>query len=139
MKKDYPESVGSSEKICIDYADYLAALCNKRWRFMDAMYGVLPIFGMVTKGPRARHVVVKERLKILALQVLSTQVSDETNIVRLITLAQQQGLTTFDIQLPYSLTNEQLLTIGQECSDTLALTQQNERLSIRIEAPVLPH
>ncbi|MCV9877564.1 hypothetical protein [Brenneria izbisi] len=135
MKKDDPESVGSSEKICIDYTDCLAALCNKRWRFMDAMYGVLPIFGMVTKRSLSQPVATKERLKMLALQVLSTQVSDETNIVRLITLAQQQGLTALDIQLPYPLTNEQLVTIGEECSDTMALSQQNERLSIHLKSP----
>lgn len=138
MKRDDPESVGSSEKICIDYTDCLAALCNKRWRFMDAMYGVLPIFGMVTKRSPSQPVATKERLKMLALQVLSTQVSDETNIVRLITLAQQQGLTALDIQLPYPLTSEQLVTIGEECSDTMALSQQNERLSIHIEAPAPP-
>ncbi|MFC3395478.1 hypothetical protein [Brenneria rubrifaciens] len=139
MNKDCPESAGSSEKICIDYTDYLAALCNKRWRFMDAMYGVLPIFGMVTKRPLSRQDATEDRLKVLALQVLSTQVSDETNIVRLITLAQQQGLTAFDILLPYPLTSEQLRTISHECSDTLTLTQHNERLSICIKSPMLPH
>ncbi|WP_409308688.1 hypothetical protein [Pectobacterium sp. B1J-3] len=139
MEKDCPISTGSSEKVCIDYTDCLAALCHKRWRFVDAMYGVLPIFGMVTKRSLSRQVAEKDRLKTLALQVLSTQVSDETNIVRLVTLAQQQGLTAFDIQLPYPLTQEQLLSIGHECSEAVVLTQQNERLSIRIETIALPH
>ncbi|MCL2896779.1 hypothetical protein [Brenneria tiliae] len=133
MEKCHSESVCSSEKICIDYADYLAALCNKRWRFIDAMYGVLPIFGMVTKTTLSRRIAApKERLKTLAMQVLSTQVSDETNIVRLIALARRLGLRALDIQLPYSLTNEQLSVIGEESSAPLALTQRDERLSVSL-------
>ncbi|MBJ7220927.1 MULTISPECIES: hypothetical protein [unclassified Brenneria] len=139
METRRPESVYSSEKICIDYTDYLAALCNKRWRFMDAMYGVLPIFGMVTKAPLARQTAPKDRLKVLALQVLSTQVSDETNIVRLIALARRQGLDAFDIQLPYPLTHEQLSVIGEEFHDSLSLTQRDDRLSVRLDLPAVPH
>ncbi|MEQ9968540.1 hypothetical protein ABRP72_05055 [Pectobacterium carotovorum] len=134
-----PESTSSSEPLCLDYTDYLAALCNKRWRFVDAMYGVMPIFGMVTKMAPTRQSAPKERLKGLALQVLSTQVSDETNIIRLITLARQQGLTAFDIQLPYALTNEQLNAISRECDDALDLTLRDERLSVRFKMPAVQH
>ncbi|CPR19945.1 hypothetical protein [Brenneria goodwinii] len=135
MAKYHPEPAYFSEKICIDYTDYLAALCKKRWHFIDAIYGVWPIFGMVIKIPLSwQKVSGKERLKMLALQVLSTQVSDETNIIRLIELARQQGLRAFDILLPYSLTNEQLGVIDEECHDALALTQQDERLSVQIVA-----
>ncbi|MDX6915090.1 hypothetical protein R9X49_08200 [Pectobacterium carotovorum] len=134
-----PESASSSEQLCLDYTDYLAALCKKRWRFMDAMYGVMPIFGMVTKTAPSRQSAPKERLKVLALQVLSTQVSDETNIIRLITLARQQGLNVFDIQLPYSLTDEQLGTISRECDAALDLTLRDERLSVRFNMPAVQH
>ncbi|WP_225084836.1 hypothetical protein [Pectobacterium colocasium] len=132
-----PESTSYGEQLCLDYTDYLAALCKKRWRFVDAMYGVMPIFGMVTKT--ARQSAPKERLKGLALQVLSTQVSDETNIIRLITLARQQGLNVFDIQLPYSLTNEQLSAISRECDAALDLTLRGERLSVRFNMPAVQH
>ncbi|QTF08476.1 hypothetical protein HC231_11600 [Brenneria izadpanahii] len=135
MAEYHPEPAYFGERICIDYTDYLSALCKKRWRFIDAIYGVWPIFGMVTKIPLSwQKASGKERLKLLALQVLSTQVSDETNIVRLIELARRQGLQAFDIQLPYSLTNEQLGIIDEECHDALALTQQDECLSVRIVA-----
>lgn len=132
-----PESTSSGEPLCLDYMDYLAALCKKRWRFMDALYGVMPIFGMVTKTVLSRQSAPKERLKVLALQVLSTQVSDETNIIRLITLARQQGLNVFDIQLPYSLTNEQLDAISRECEASLDLTLRGERLSVRFNRPAV--
>lgn len=134
-----PEFTSSGEQLCLDYTDYLAALCNKRWRFMDAMYGVMPIFGMVTKMTSSRQSAPKERLKVLALQVLSTQVSDETNLIRLITLARQQGLTSFDIQLPYSLTSEQLSVISNECGESLDLMQRDERLSVRFTQPAVQH
>lgn len=134
MAKYHPdEPAYINERICIDYTDYLAALCKKHWRFVDAIYGVLPFFGMVTKTPLSpQKVAFKDRLKMLAMQVLSTQVSDEINIARLIELARQQGLKKFDIQLPYALTNEQLGVIDAECHDSLVLTQHNEYLSIRI-------
>ncbi|MEH0876127.1 hypothetical protein OI450_08840 [Pectobacterium cacticida] len=132
-----PGSTHVEERLCLDYTDYLAALCEKRWRFVDAMYGVMPIFGMVIKMAPSRQRAPKERFKMLALQVLSTQVSDETNIIRLITLAHQQGLTAFDIQLPYSLTDKQLDTISSECDVAVGLTLQGERLSVRVNVPAV--
>ncbi|MCG8707872.1 hypothetical protein JHU04_001069 [Brenneria sp. 4F2] len=133
MAKYHPEPAYFNEKICLDYTDYLAALCNKHWRFIDAIYGVWPFFGMVTKIPLSRQKIsFKDGLKMLAMQVLSTQVSDEINIVRLIELARQQGLNRFDIRLPYSLTNEQLGVIDEESHDALALSQQDECLSVQI-------
>ncbi|AUH00570.1 hypothetical protein CWC46_12565 [Prodigiosinella confusarubida] len=137
MKKVHLVPTNSSERICIDYTAYLGALCNKRWRFIDAIYGVMPIFGIVTKMPEREPATENEKLETLALQVLSTQVSDETNIARLITLAQQQGLTDIDIRLPYALSMEQLQAIGQECDNCLlALTQYEEYLSIHITVPM---
>ena len=119
-----------SEKLCFDYTHYLSASCKKRWSFIDAIYGVMPIFGIVTKRPSAHSQSHQERLKTLALQVLSTQVNDETNIIRLITLAQQQGISRFDIRLPYALENPQLNTIRHEFGELLKLRQNDERLSV---------
>lgn len=111
MNSNHLASIARSEKICFDYMDFLSASCRKHWRFVDAIYGVMPIFGMVLKSRVTTSQTRKEQLKELALQVVSTQVSDETNIVRLIDLAQQQGLTVFDIQLPYALEAQQLAAI----------------------------
>lgn len=111
MNSNHLASIARSEKICFDYMDFLSASCRKHWRFVDAIYGVMPIFGMVLKSRVTTSQTRKEQLKELALQVVSTQVSDETNIVRLIDLAQQQGLTVFDIQLPYALETQQLAAI----------------------------
>jgi len=99
------------ERVCFDYIDFLSASCKKQWCFIDAIYGVMPIFGMVLKSAASSSQTRSEQLKALALQVVSTQLSDEVNIIRLIDLAQQQQLSVFDIQLPYALKAEQLAAI----------------------------
>ncbi|WP_213989523.1 hypothetical protein [Sodalis sp. dw_96] len=136
MAKHQLDTGVQSENLCFDYTHFLSASCKKRWSFIDAIYGVMPIFGIVTKTPpvdpaQTHH----EQLKTLALQVLSTQVNDETNIIRLIALAEQQGIHQFDIRLPYALERAQLSAIQHEFGDHLFLHQQDERLSIRL-API---
>ncbi|MFZ1872634.1 MAG: hypothetical protein WAU54_07640, partial [Chania sp.] len=70
-----------SERVCFDYMDFLSTSCKKQWRFIDAIYGVMPIFGMVLKSGAAGSQTRNEQLKALALQVVSTQLSDEINII----------------------------------------------------------
>ncbi|BEM77832.1 hypothetical protein SME38J_19350 [Serratia marcescens] len=132
MNSNHLASIARSEKICFDYMDFLSASCRKHWRFVDAIYGVMPIFGMVLKSRVTTSQTRKEQLKELALQVVSTQVSDETNIVRLIDLAQQQGLTVFDIQLPYALEAQQLAAIQNECAEGIAIALVGERMTVTI-------
>ncbi|MDN0122850.1 hypothetical protein [Yersinia aleksiciae] len=119
-----------SEKICFDYTDFLAASCKKRWGFIDAIYGVMPIFGMVVKSKTELEKTPQERLTALALQVLSTQLSDETNIIRLIRLAEQQGITLLEVQLPYPLETAQLGMIKQKSPLTMGLSQKGECLFV---------
>ncbi|MFG1172511.1 hypothetical protein AAFN90_02710 [Erwiniaceae bacterium CAU 1747] len=130
-------AVGNGDPVCINYIDFLSASCKKRWSFVDAIYGVIPFFGIVTRKTTAAPCTLPERLKDLALQIISTQVSDEINIVRLITLARQQQIARFDILLPYPLSESQLITVRQEYAYPLSLRQQDDRLHIVI--PPLPH
>lgn len=98
MNNSHLASIMNSEKICFDYMDFLSASYKKHWRFVDTIYGVMPIFSMVLKSRVTTSQTRNEHLKELALQqVVSTQVRDEANIVRLIELAVQQGLVVFDI------------------------------------------
>ena len=121
-----------SDRICFNYSDFLSASCKKRWSFVDAIYGVMPIFGMVTRKSAHSVQASDEHLKELALQIISTQVSDEINIARLITLAEQQHIGRFDIQLPYPLSEQQLEAIHNEYHKPLNLSQQNDLLCIII-------
>lgn len=121
-----------SDYICLNYIDFLSASCKKRWSFVDAIYGVMPIFGMVTKNSPDLPDAPSDRLKALALQIISTQVSDEINIARLITLAEQQHIEQFDILLPYPLSEQQLETIRLEYVKPLNLRQHDDRLTIHM-------
>jgi hypothetical protein len=122
-----------SEKASFNYMEYLSASCKKQWSFLDAIHGVLPFFGMVLRSrSTAQEKSKQDKLNALALQVVSTQVSDEINIVRLIELAQQQNIYSVDIHLPYGLTEEQLAAIQEECKHPLKLTQQDEHLAVEI-------
>lgn len=136
MSDKAPETAGIGSRICFNYIDFLSASCKKRWSFVDAIYGVLPIFGMVTRKPTTAPQANGDRLRLkeLALQIISTQVSDEINIARLITLAEQQQIAQFDILLPYALSEKQLALIQQEYDKPLELSQQDERLTILIPA-----
>ncbi|EIC85197.1 hypothetical protein [Serratia sp. M24T3] len=121
-----------SETASFDYMEYLSASCKKQWSFLDAIYGVLPFFGMVLRSRTTHEKSKQDTLNALALQVVSTQVSDEINIVRLIELAQQQNIYSVDIHLPYGLTEEQIAAIHRECKHPLALTQSDEHLAVQI-------
>ncbi|CQD35156.1 hypothetical protein [Yersinia mollaretii] len=130
MSGENTSASAHSEKICFDYTDFLAASCKKRWGFIDAIYGVMPIFGMVVKSKAELEKTPQERLTALALQVLSTQLSDETNIIRLIRLAEQQGIILLDVQLPYPLETAQLGMIKQKFPLSMGLSQKGECLSV---------
>jgi len=123
---------GQDNTVSINYIDFLAASCKKHWSFVDAIYGVIPFFGIVTRKMATTPENDPERLKALALQVISTQVSDEVNIVRLITLARQQQITCFEILLPYPFSETQLSTVRQEYGSSLKLQQWDDRLHIDI-------
>ncbi len=118
--------------ICLNYSDFLSASCKKKWKFVDAIYGVLPIFGMVIRKSACTSTDDNQRFKELAMQVVSAQVSDEINIARLITLAAQQKITDFDIHLPYPLTPSQLKRIASEYGNPLKLELQGDYLNLSL-------
>lgn len=131
-------SAENGSPVCLNYTDFLSASCKKKWRFVDAIFGVIPFFGMITRKPADDiSLPSAERLKELALQIISTQVSDEINIARLITLARQQGIEQFDILLPYLLSQQQMDAVHQEYARPLNMEQHDDRLSVSI--PQLAH
>ncbi|ACR69133.2 hypothetical protein DBV23_17325 [Edwardsiella ictaluri] len=130
---DLYRSVGKPERVCFDYTHFLSASCNKRWRFVDAICGVMPLFGMVTRDTaQSKRCTQSARIRQLALQVLSTQVSDETNILRLIELVNHQGLPEIEIQLPYALEESQLSTIRTQSVIPVHIELCGERLLIAL-------
>ncbi len=132
MSDDKLASGADNQRICFNYSDYLSASCKKHWSFVDAIYGVLPIFGMVTRksARNSNSETEAELFKAMALQIISTQVSDEINIARLIALAEQQKIVSFEIQLPYPLSELQLAGIHDEYRKPLTLRQYDDCLNI---------
>ncbi|MBT0726403.1 hypothetical protein [Rosenbergiella australiborealis] len=116
--------------ISFNYSSLLSASCKKKWRFVDAIYGVLPIFGVVTRKSALNKLETAEYFKELALQIISTQVSDEMNIARLLVLAEQQNINYFTIQLPYSLSEHQIAIIYTEYRKPVNLYQENDFLHV---------
>ncbi|CNK62768.1 hypothetical protein [Yersinia aldovae] len=138
MSGEHVSAPPYGEKVCFDYTEFLAISCKKRWSFIEAIYGVMPIFGMVVKAQNALERTPQEQLTALALQVLSTQLSDETNIIRLIRLAEQQGITALDIQLPYPLETTQIGAIKQRFPTSMGLSQKGECLSVNLSLVAEP-
>lgn len=120
--------------MCFNYSSLLLACCKKKWRFVDAIYGVLPIFGVVTRKSAANQLKAAEYFKELSLQVISTQVSDEINIARMLVLAEQQNISRFDIQLPYPLSDQQLANIQLEYRKAVTLVQEDEYLRVKFDS-----
>jgi len=127
-----PSTSITQENDCFsfNYSRLLSASCKKKWRFVDAIYGVLPIFGVVTRKSAHNKPATAEYFKELALQIISTQVSDEMNIARLLVLAEQQNIKHFTIQLPYSLSEQQISIIYAEYRKAVNLCQENEFLHV---------
>jgi len=93
------------DRICFNYSDFLSASCKKRWSFVDAIYGVLPIFGMVTRKSAHSLQASEDQLKELALQIIST----------------------------YPLSDKQLEAIHEEYPKPVALTQQDDLLCVVLD------
>jgi len=123
-------TIDSNDAISFNYSSLLSASCKKKWRFVDAIYGVLPIFGVVTRKSALNNLETAEYFKELALQIISTQVSDEMNISRLLVLAEQQNIKHFTIQLPYSLSEHQIALIYAEYRKSVSLHQENDYLHV---------
>lgn len=119
-------------QVSFDYCQCLASTCKKHWKFIDAIYGVLPLFGMVLRKGACTSINSQDQFKELALQVVSPQVSDEVNISRLIILASQQKINSFDITLPYPLTSQQLCNIQEEFGKPVQLHSHDDYLTITL-------
>lgn len=128
-------SVEKTGRVRFDYTHFLSTSCHKRWRFVDAICGFMPLFGLVTRDTAlSKCSNPSARIRQLALQALSTQVSDETNILRLIALANHQGLPEIEIQLPYALEASQLSAIRAQSSIPVRIEPRGERLLIVLES-----
>jgi len=94
-----------------DYSLFLVDSTKQKWTFSQALKSLIPMFGTVWNASVHDSTPLQERLRLEALQVLSSHINDESNIVRLIRLARIEGITDLHIKLPYTLDTEQIAYI----------------------------
>ncbi|MGN2672915.1 transporter [Aliivibrio fischeri] len=97
-----------SNKIEFDYSSFLVNSSKQKWTFSQALKSIIPTFGTVWNASVHDARPLSERLQAEALQVLSSHINDESNIIRLIRLARIEGITNLEIKLPYTLDEEQI-------------------------------
>ncbi|WP_122032986.1 transporter [Aliivibrio sp. EL58] len=94
-----------------DYSSFLINSSNQKWTFSQALKSLIPTFGTIWNASVHDSTSTQERLRLEALQVLSSHINDESNIIRLIRLARIEGISDLKIKLPYTLDDEQILYI----------------------------
>lgn len=97
-----------SNKIEFDYSSFLVNSSKQKWTFAQALKSVIPAFGVAWNASVHDSRSSSEKLQDEALQVLSSHIKDESNIIRLIRLARLEGITDLEIKLPYMLDEEQI-------------------------------
>ncbi|MCG7498798.1 transporter [Vibrio sp. Of7-15] len=122
-----------SDNVVFDYTAFLSASCKKQWTFSEAMKSFLPVFGVAWNAAVHSDLTPHERLWDKALKVLSTQVSDESNLIRLLRLARSEGIYDLEIQLPYALDDSQLTTIMSKSQTDICLDSlEGETLKVHL-------
>ncbi|GLR74668.1 hypothetical protein [Aliivibrio sifiae] len=97
-----------SNIIEFDYSAFLVDSSKQKWTFSQALKSIIPTFGTVWNASVHDSTPTKERLRKEALQVLSSHINDESNMIRLIRLARIEGITDLEIKLPYILDKDQV-------------------------------
>ncbi|ELR67878.1 hypothetical protein C942_00186 [Photobacterium marinum] len=126
----------NNSNVVFDYTSFLSASCHHRWTFLDALKALLPAFEVSWTSSLPAGLSESEKLQMQALKVLSTNVSDSSNLIRLLRLARAESIPELVITLPYSLDDEQLEQIEEkaECRITLA-EESGEILRVHMIEP----
>ncbi|EAS45012.1 hypothetical protein C9J48_20685 [Photobacterium profundum] len=121
------------ENVVFDYTLFLSASCKHRFTFLDAIKACIPAFEISWRSSLPSGLSVSEQLQMQALKVLSTNVSDASNLVRLLRLARSEHIDEIVISLPYSLDEEQLLLIEEKSGCHIGFIEDNnEQLRVSI-------
>ncbi|MDF2152365.1 transporter [Vibrio sp. CAU 1672] len=91
-----------------DYTSFLGTSGSKKWTFVEAFCIIAPVFGVMWKRNIAELTNPEDRLWDAALKSMSSRQSDEANLVKLVGLAQYEGISELRIVMPYALEAEQI-------------------------------
>ncbi|MDB1123945.1 transporter [Vibrio algarum] len=117
--------------VVFDYTSFLGASCKKKWTFIEAFGSFAPIFSTVWKSNIDDARKPDDRLWDKAINNLSAQSSDESNLISLVNLAKREGIEELRLMMPYELDETQIETIVEHTNAQIRHSAQDEFL-IRI-------
>ncbi|MGF1742965.1 transporter [Vibrio profundum] len=129
------------EYVEFDYTSFLSESCGKQWTFVEAMNAY--IAGLATTlgysnliSAQDAHSSPEDRLWHAALKVLSTNHSDESNLVTLCTLAKTEGIESIKLVMPYPLNHTQIDSIMVESGTDISCLNEGmeEEFIIQLKA-----
>ncbi|MGF1724998.1 hypothetical protein [Photobacterium nomapromontoriensis] len=101
----------NESNVVFDYTTFLSASCKHKVTVMDALKALIPTFEIARTSSMPQGLTDSEKLQMQALKVLSTNISDTNNLIRLLRLARVEHIDELTIQLPYALDASQLAEI----------------------------
>lgn len=113
------------ENVVFDYTSFLSASCKHQLTFIDALKALLPALEISRTSSLPMGLTESEKLQIQALKVLSTNISDANNMIRLLRLARSEHIDKLVITLPYSLDEEQLILIEKKSDCKIRFVENN--------------
>lgn len=112
--------------VVFDYTSFLGAPSKNKMTFLDILTSIAPVFATVWKDSVQEQAIPEDRLWERASKTLSTQHSDESNLIRLFRLAKQEGIAELTLIMPYELDESQIALIREKTDITILCTSENE-------------
>ncbi|WP_434355222.1 hypothetical protein NF212_10135 [Parasalinivibrio latis] len=117
-----------------DYTHFLCDAPKRKWTFYQAIKSIMPVFNVAWQAKVAADHSVADQFHELAAFHLSSQVSDEENIARLVRLAKTLSINSIKVLLPYEMEPAQLKAIACDTHAELAYADE-KRESVIILIP----
>ncbi len=128
--------ISKSSNVVFDYTSFLSASCKHRLTFIDALKTLVPAFEISWTSSLPNELTESEKLQLQALKVLSTNISDSNNLIRLLRLARSEQINELLITLPYALESEQLDLIESKAGCRITMVADSgEELRVHMVEP----
>ncbi len=105
--------------IVFDYTNFLGECSDHHWTFVE-------VFGLHWFSDNDKAKDVGQKLWESAMHKMSTQHSDEDNIIELIRLAKKLNIATLKLIMPYELPRDQVQKIEDQSQVRLDSTRPEE-------------
>ena len=109
-----------------DYTTFLGASSSKKWTFFEVFSSIAPIFSVAWNKSVQSVSLPEERLWHHAMNELSTEDSDERNLIRLFAIAKDEGIEELKLMMPYDLDSKQLENISKKAKARIHQSAQDE-------------